>query len=681
MALTLGLTAAIGFGVGLRLVEWPAWNVPTFQFAGRPLLPNFDAYGWLAGARCVGRFAGEPLPLLLRFLAWLLPFPLETIAFYLPVVCAPLAAWPMVRLMRGLGAPEAGFGAAVCVVAAPAYVYRTRLGFCDTDMLLVPLACLALCSLTLWPGRECPDAASPAGRYPESLRHCLLAAVSLALMQGMHPGSRPLLVAAAALFVATAWKAARSSGFLLVQAVAVVLAALAGVWGFVAGLACLVWACRRVGREQCLRRRWIWALAALPAVAAMWVLPDVGRATLRSAHFFLDSLVRTLSPGGGASDVAASVLEAQRPDWRETTRQAAFHWSLSLVAAAAYSLALVRRPRLLAGLPWAALALASPVSGIRFAMYGGLVTGVGLPLALASLTGRLRRGRRLAAVVLQGGLVITVGLLAWRDAATLRPFPVISSGHAAALARLDALAAPDAQIWTWWDYGYAAQFFAGRTSFADPGNNTGAVLTLLSRVLAADDPAVAAREVFDGAARQAPAVPSRWERWVCPDGVRRQAPFPEPEVAGEAAQPVDHLPPQYVVVSWEGLRTGRWPLWFARPRQDRQNHQPPPWPLADVSPKRLNIDKGWVEVDGTAIALAELDVLDGRGGRLHRTWDREKGFAAVVNLGDAALLLFDAASRRALFARLLLDDPGLFAPHFELVVDKAPWARIYQVRP
>lgn len=671
----------MGLGVGLRLVEWPAWNAPAVQLAGRPLLPNFDAYGWLAAARCVGRFVGEPLPLLLRFLAWLLPIPLETIAFFLPVVCAPLAAWPMVLLMDGLGAPEGALGAAVCVVAAPAYVYRTRLGFCDTDMLLVPLTCLAVCGLTLWPGRQRPEAASPTTRFPESLRHCLLAATSLALMQAMHPGSRPLLVAAVALFVATAWKAARSSPFLLAQAATMVLAALAGWWGLAAGLAGLAMVRWQGKRERLRRRPWMWALAAVPVLAAMWVLPDVVGTTLRAGRFFFDSLARALSPGGGVSDVAASVLEAQRPDWRETARQAAFHWSLGLVAAAAYGLALVRHPRLLVGLPWAALALASPLSGIRFAMYGGLVMGLGLPLALASLTRRLERGRRLAVVLLQGGLVLAVSVLAWRDAATLRPVPVLSPEHAAALARLDALAAPEAQIWTWWDYGYAAQFFAGRTSFADPGNNTGAVLTRLSRVLAADDLAVAAREVFDGAARQSPAVSSRWERLVCPDGVRAQAPFPEPDVAGEAALPVDRVSPQYLVVSWEGLRTGRWPLWFAQPRQDRLNRQPPPWPLADVSPKRLNIDKGWVEVDGTAIALAELDVLDGRGGRLHRTWDRKKGFAAVVNLGDAALLLFDAASRRALFARLLLDDPGLFAPHFELVVDKAPWARIYRVRP
>jgi len=671
----------MGLGVGLRLLEWPAWNSPATQYGGLPVLPSFDAYGWLAGARCVGHLTGQPLSLFLHTLAALLPVPLESIAFYLPVALSSLAAWPMIRLVRGLGTPEAGLGAAVCVVLTPAYVYRTRLGFCDTDMLLMPLACVALCGMTLWNLR--PDA-PPAGKVPLSGRTSwswLLPAGSLAMLHWIHPGFRPVAATMGLLFVLSAWPIARTSRCSLAACVAIALAALAGPWGILAGMAvCLLAAAAPVSRNP-LAGWWPW-IFLMPLLATLaWAMPDIARLAWQSALFFLHPFTNILStPHSGVQDIAASVLEAQTPGWLATARQGAFHWMVGLVAALAYAVVLWRHPRLLPSLPLAALAVLAPFLGIRFAMYGGLVTGLGLPPALAMAWRRMGRKAGIG-WLLQGLLVAFVAVAAWRDAKTLFPVPILSPQHAEALTRLDAIATSDAQIWTWWDYGYAAQFLARRRSFADPGNNTGTVLCLLSQALAADDPVVVRKTLLHGASLQRLATPSAWSQLTCPGVVRTNAPFPDGVQADAPALPAGPLPEQYLVVSWEGLRTGRWPLWFAASQEDRKQAEPGPWPLTAVAPKRLNIDEGWAELDEGVFALAELDIVNATGGHRHRSWPRDKGLAAVLNLGNAELLLFDRASRKAMFVRLLVDQAPADADHFELVVDRAPWTRIYRVRP
>ena len=677
---SLGLALAVGVGIGLRLLEWPAWQQAAVRYAGQPILPSFDAYGWLAGARCVGHLAAEPLALILRALTAILPVPLESIAFFLPVLLSGLAAWPMFVLTRGLGAPEAGLGAALCVILAPAYVYRTRLGYLDTDMLLLPLACVAVCGLALWRHRSPhPAQGQPTGPAVTDWSW-LPPAVALAGLNWLHPGFRPVAAAMGLLFFASAWPVARADRAALASSLAIVLTALAGPWGLLAGWPISRLAGIKPGRRQAGPGPWPWIFLAITLAALAWTLPEIVDRARRSMQFFLrpEAAIPSMDPHA-VRGAAESVLEAQTPDWSEIVRQSAFHWSLGLVAALAYVATLVRRPRLLPSLPLAALAGLAPLLGIRFAMYGGIVTGLGLPLTLAWAWKRIR-GRERLAWLPQGVLIILIVGLSWRDAQTFFPVPSITPPHAAALTRLDSLAAPDAQIWTWWDYGYAAEFLAGRPSFADPGNNAGAVLGLVSQTLAAQTPEAAAAAMTEGASGQpSPPPPSLASRLTCPGGVVTNAPFPDGGLPRTAPRPGVALPEQYLVVSWEGLRVGRWPLWFAADGPRAPGDQPT-WPMLAVAPKRINIDAGWVELEEGVFALSQLDIFQATGAHTQRSWPRDKGLAAVLNLGNAELLLFDHTARQAMLARLLIDRQPDAADGFELVVDHAPWVRIYRLR-
>lgn len=677
----IGLAVVLGLGTGLRLLECPAWSQAIAKSGGWIILPSFDAYGWLAAARCVGQLAGQPLALALQMLTAILPFPIEFIAFILPVLVSPLAAWPMITLLRGLEAPEAGLGAAFCVILTPAYVYRTRLGYCDTDMFLVPLACAALCGLALWRPRTDVSIQGEAKRPHRMDWSWLFPAAALAGLHWLHSGFRPVAAAMGVLFFLSAWPVAKSSHTALASCVAIVLTALGGLWGSAAGLT-LCWLTTVWLKRRKRSTGWqFWFFLTLSLVTLAWSLPDIIDHARQSARFFLRPGAFSFGiPQNAAQDVAISVLEAQTLDWQETIRQGAFHTSIGLVAVIAYVMVLVLRPRLLPSLPLAALAALAPMIGIRFALYGGIITGLGLPLGLSLVCKRIGNNAFFG-WVLQGLLVVFVLGLAWRDVETFFPVPIITPSHAAALVQLDSLAAPDAQIWTWWDYGYAAQFLAGRRSFADPGNNAGAVLRLISRTLAGTTPEEAAAAMTEGAGGQPPPpTPSLACRFACPDGVRNNAPFPDGDLSRHSPVPGATLPEQYLVVSWEGLRNGRWPLWFASSRPQAAQ-TPQAWPVLAVSPKRINIDEGWVELQEGVFALSQLDIFQATGGHVQRAWPREKGLAAVLNLGNAELLLFDEASRHSVMARFLIDSSMAFADRFELVIDHAPWVRIYRLRP
>lgn len=681
----------MGLGVAVRLAEWPAWRASGLYVDGLPLLPSIDAYGWLAGAQCVGRLAGQPLSLLLGGLVWLTGLPVDSIALWLPALLAPLAAWPLMLLCRDLGLPEAGLGAGVLSVLTPAYLYRTRLGFCDTDMLVLPLVCLAVWVLAAWvrlppAGQDAGDGRG-AGRTGPGLR----AGAALALLVWLYPSGQPLAVGMALTAVlARGWRRrlalTAEEG---VDLLLVVLPAFLGPAGLGLGLLAMGLTRLPVRCPANLRRFVAVGLGLALLAGLVWALPAFSTRLGRQLAFFAH--LSPMAPDGSLSP-ANSVLEASIPAWQETLRQLAFHWGLALAAGLGYGLALWVLPGLWPSFPVVLLAFFSLRLGIRFAMYGSLVAALGLavPLALAGRRFSLGPGWRWC---LQGGLVLLVLPLVLAESRTLRPVPVLSAPHAAALRELGRIAPADAQVWTWWDFGYATEHFAHVRTFSDAGNNAGDTLYLQSVALAATDPAVAAGAIRLAATLQRDAPPVPRPLFVCPGSVLANGPLPllrttvpglvaglPGSLAGVVGQEASDRPAQYVVVPWALLRLGRWPVAFAGWTPDGGTPAPGMWPLSAPMARRINIDLGWVELEGKRLPLVELDVFTSSGKVLHRQWPRGRGLAAALNLANAELVLFDRATRQSMLARLLLDAPESLPDEFELVVDRTPWVRIYKVR-
>ncbi|WP_243312198.1 STT3 domain-containing protein [Fundidesulfovibrio agrisoli] len=707
MSLTAGrralpAVAAILLGLAARFSEFQAWDSPWLSWEGLPLLPSFDAYGWLAGAACVGRLAGEPLSMLLAALHRLTGLPLEVLGFWLPALLAPLAAWPVARLCSLAQVPEAALTAGAATVLAPAYLYRTRLGFCDTDMLVLPLLCGCAWALGSWAARLGDD--SGKGSNAPALTRAVAAGALLALTCAAYPSGRVVAAGMAVCALAAAsCLGVRSLRSVLPGAGLFAVAVGLGFWPF-AFAAVLLGAWVRLPATLRPRGRLRAALlllagCALAAVLA-YSLPSIWE-KLRAMLFFFAKLPgQTTMPGQtplpGASP---SLLEAQTPDLPETLRQAGFHWILAAAAAPGYLWALFRAPVLLPTLPLALLAASSPWLGVRFAMYGGPALGLGLAAGGALLAGAMRLGSW-AGRGMQAALLAVLAVLAARDAATLVPLPVLSPRHAQALSHLRTMVHHEAQVWTWWDYGYAAQHLAGLRTFADPGNNGGEVLYLQSMALAAPDDAKAARAMLLAARTQASGPPpAPCPRWCAPFGLACVPPNPDAffPLAGkdlaatravlaslDAPLPPGplgaNLPEQYLVVSWEALRTARWPLAFAA--WDPQAPQPGagPFPFLALKPKSIDLDNGVIELEEGVFPLDGILIRNASGKGASRHWNRPGAAFAALNLGNQELIVMDERSRESAAARLLLDDPPGAESPFELVDDGAPWVRVYRLR-
>ncbi|WP_243367616.1 STT3 domain-containing protein [Fundidesulfovibrio soli] len=703
----LPAAAAILLGLAARFSELPSWDEPWLTMGGLPLLPSFDAYGWLAGAACVGRLAGEPLSVLLAALHRLTSLPLETLGFWLPALLAPLAAWPVARLCRLAGAQEASLAAGAATVLAPAYLYRTRLGFCDTDMLVLPLLCACAWALGTWAlrlGQERADGPDQHRRAPGCLPPAVAAGFLLWLVCTVYPSGRPVASAMAGAALAAAALAGRCAfRSALPGAILFALTLGAGFWGFTtAAAACTAWAAIPERMRPHGRLRAVLLVLAGCALAAVLVyaVPAMWEKARAMLVFFAKLPAPTTMPGQtplpGASP---SLLEAQSPDLPETLRQAGFHWILAALAAPGYLWALLRAPVLLPTLPLALLAASSPWLGIRFAMYGGPVLGLGLAMGGALLARATRLGFWAERGV-QAAVLAVLVILAAKDAATLTPLPVLSPRHAQALAHLRGLARPGAQVWTWWDYGYAAQHLAGLRTFADPGNNGGEVLFLQSVALAAANDARSAQAMLLAARTQAAGTsPAPCPRWCAPFGLACVPANPEHffPLAGkdlpasrtvleslDAPLPPGLLgagkPEQYLVVSWEALRTARWPLAFASWDPQAPQPEPGPFPFVALKPKSIDLDNGVLELEEGVFPLNGILIRNASGKGASRAWSRPGAAFAALNLGNQELIVMDQRARESAAARLLLDEPPGPDSPFELVEDGAPWVRVYRLR-
>jgi dolichyl-diphosphooligosaccharide--protein glycosyltransferase len=75
----------------------------------------------------------------------------------------------------------------------------------------------------------------------------------------------------------------------------------------------------------------------------------------------------------------------------------------------------------------------------------------------------------------------------------MQPVPVLPKLYAQTFLDLREKTEPDARLWQWWDYGYAGQYYAERTTFGDGGYHDGQWLYPLARVHSTSSPQQAAQ--------------------------------------------------------------------------------------------------------------------------------------------------------------------------------------------
>jgi len=138
------------------------------------------------------------------------------------------------------------------------------------------------------------------------------------------------------------------------------------------------------------------------------------------------------------------------------------------------------------------------------------------------------------------------------------------------------------------------------------------------------------------------------------------------------------LPDEFLVLSWSTLRQVQWISYFSR------------WTLTGGAagygqvmtlrpPVRLDEEQGLLHTPEGVVPLISVDILDDDSHYRNR-WSREEGAHAVINNANGEGVLMDSSLYQMMAVQMMIGDPAAFEPHFELVSDRFPAARIYRVR-
>lgn len=686
----------------IRLLEWPAWQNPEYRLGNEMLLATHDAYHWVAGAAGFGRAVNHPMAEALRFIANAGSWQLANAAFWLPPVMASLAACAVCLWCALLGAPICGVAAGLMTSIAPGFLGRTLLGYYDTDLvtLLFPL-CMAF--VPAWYARDMSAARHGGAFQPLAPFWLALLALSGIMSHGMGAWHSvfPYLIRCDVflLFIfvlAGAGKDQRPR--CLLGCAAYALPALAGWEGLLAASVLIL------APAFFKRRNWLVSGAGLTilwgSIAFLAMRGDIFTLILNHAGSYLKSAGDVHSSGGVNlvfPSVAQSIIEVQ--DLSLAALFPYFHPWLEGAAAGVcgYFLALWKRPASVFLLPLLALGFSSSMLGGRMVMFGAPVAAIGIVLpfywGVAWILAKIRLPRLaapLACLLLCAFLVVPwVGIVP-----SLCQGPALNRRHAAALSQLKAITPEDATIWLWWDWGYAAQYFARRNTICDGAKHGGPSLYLPAAVFATDNPRFARQIIrragelgnepgnfFSGmdAARAQSLVNSLRSRQT-------------PLVAGAGSQ--------YLVVSFEMLKLGFWISnygnWNFITRSGEggaisilpqglaynlrlgevrlEGQKTPIFPVSinvfeETGVTEANYLQEWVDNHPKATETQRLDWLAGR---------RNLNF--LLNRVTDEKLVLGEGIYNSLMTQLLLCKPGdpRFAPYFKLVYDNV-FTRVYQV--
>ena len=349
---------------------------------------------------------------------------------------------------------------------------------------------------------------------------------------------------------------------------------------------------------------------------------------------------------------------------------------MTAVGLLGFLVVLVLRPSALFLLPFGVFALAAVKMGARTVMFGGPVFALGLALPLAWAASRYlpdRPWRVFAVFGLEAGLAALL-ITPYLQYADLPITPVLSKEHCLALKALEPNTPRDSRIWTWWDWGYAAQYYARRMSFADGARHEGRYVFPLGLALTTPNP----RQSSQLMEYSATVGYEPWKVWDAKD-------------ASEVVNFLRSLngsnynflsnEKQYLVVAKENLPLISWISFYGTWNLVQKNglHAFSQLLTTEFS---ADTNKGTLiyKSDNKSIQLKSIDILT-KEGILRKPYDNNSNMHAVLDQISKKYYIFDTLAYNSMMVQLLISPPNdkRFTPFFKLVFDNFPFVRIYEV--
>ncbi|UZP67807.1 dolichyl-diphosphooligosaccharide--protein glycosyltransferase subunit STT3 [Desulfovibrio mangrovi] len=680
---------AYALSLGVRLLQPSPLPDGITMVDGEYLLGTHDAYNWLIRAIDPQTFGPHPMSDVTRMVVEMTRLSYERVAFWAPPVMASLVAVAVVCWAAVLGCAEMGMVAGVFTALCPGFLYRTTLGFYDTDlvMLLMPLVLTLapaallhgriLAPLEAWRARkggEQGGTAEDAFAVPPLLMGLLLLSGIVGWqMQAWHVFFQylskifPLIALVLVLLLGQ-----RGRRVPLLTGLALYALPMGGGWlGTLFGILLLglhVFPDRFKVRP--LEHRYTPFI-----LAAGIVLVGLDASFFHSVLLRINLYLKPVASDGQAARyglkvafpaVVQSVIEAQNMALRDLFGYLYPVSGIVVLGLLGFLAAVWLAPAAALLFPLLVLGLLSVKLGGRMIMFAAPAVGLGIALPLHYLLLRFRNGRLGGSLVRAGIACVVSVLLAvpiWLQLAGVPYVPFISAPHVQVLKAVEAETPADAAIWTWWDWGYATQFFTRKWTYSDGARHNSDRLYPTAAIYTTDSPRFANQLI----------------KYIMNNGDNLYYAW-----KGKDAQEVNTiladlesrdlkltLPrKQYLVVSMDSLKLGAWitrfGTWdFASKRMMGYNIRR----LGQIS---ADLDQGYIleaaSGDSTPLALESADIIGGTGTE-HRNYAQFPGIHLVLDLVSGTQFIMDSHMYNSMMVQLLLrkpDDPFI-APYFRLV--------------
>lgn len=726
----LGALLTIALAYAARMLEWPCWQNPEYRLGDEMLLATHDAYHWVAGAVGFGRAVDHPMAIMLKVMADICGSTPAAVAFWFPALLASLVAGMVYAWGWALGGMGAGIAAGLIATIAPGFLARTLLGFYDTDLITLSFPLLISIVPAFWVMRYTlgtnsifaplrkflkRDFASPTAQSlatppanPLSVPSIVILAIAgiISFLTQQWHSVFPYLIRynVILLLLITVCMAAKGRrATLMTGSLCHSFPALAGLPGLLFPLAAIL--ALRSHTIKTLGRIFLSPCAVtifLIAILYLVISGDILNTLLNHANAYLKNSGDTHASGGVPlvfPSVAQSIIEVQ--DLSFTALFPYFHpWlEASILGMIGFIAIIILRPAALFLLPLAALAFSSQALGGRMVMFGAPVVALGLALPAYWLL--LKLARRLHAQTYAGAtccaLLCALLVIPFLDMIpALSQGPIINRRHAAALAQARTITPPDAMLWLWWDWGYAAHYFARRETIADGAQHGGPSLYLPAAMFATDNPRFA-RQIIRLVSQRGN-EPGNFFKGLdaerAQELINRLRSSETPLARGEGRQ--------FVVTSFEMLRLGFWISnygnWNFITRQGDGG-------ALSIVPQALSyrLKTGEVRLDGSGIIIFPTSITvfeetgvtrrdyvrewfaahPGATARQQNAWlATRRNVNFLFNRVTDEKLAMDEGIYNSVMTLLLICDPQdpRVSPYFKLVYDNV-FARIYEVLP
>ena len=718
--------------LAFRLSFAGRWDHPELWVNGERILATHDAYFWLAKAKGVGLIKGYPFAEFAALLHDFLGVGLGTIGFWFPAVLSSLVGVACYLWGWMLAGRTAGIMAGLAGSLTPGFYFRSRLGYFDTDLftLLMPLLVAGL--LAYWASRHMKRFwfvgfdESDAGE-PLKVRETLWTAFAFGLITRFavmwhldilnvsvlyffmtifmilingQPGKRVWAFYGLMVYMLAAFPGA-SFGDLRLWPLSLVPFE---SWGLshsfsvivLAALLVLIFDYAQKRKVAILDNAWVCAVIFLTVIVASSIVQEPVTAIAQKISVYL-------SPSGNGEGLALSrpvfpsivqsIIEAKHVAMSEILGRGAFASWLGWLALLSSVAVVLLRPAALFLFPLVVLQLASVKLGIRFSMFGGasllVYLGVVLYWLMEIALRRLAR-KELIGLCAQVGLGVAFLVFCYSQYTRIPLTPVVTKAHAEGLVELGDQVPGDSMVWTWWDWGYATQYYAGLNTVSDGGKHDGRDIFPVALALSTSSP-LQANQIIREAAQHPPLgkhvkgydIAAWWDT------------LPAGEVVEgiESLKTVEKTYPvkanQYLVVTWKDLTISKWISYYGNWNLQTGKTRKAMVRLYDPGELGFNIQMGATQNRyGQGGLVSDIDILDwGKVSKRHYAMNAvsmklvpETPYLFINKVTRQSILVDKTANSSMLF-RLLTGDPDdpEISKYFKLVVDKLPFVRIYEV--